>query len=103
MGGLLIVPNTVTYSIDQQVYSNIRVTSTGQLNIQADVELMDNTRVIVETGGKLIVDGGTLSNVDLELKAGSFLQIINGGVINSRNGFKAPAGALVDIQNGSII
>ena len=103
MGGLLIVPNTVTYSIDQQVYSNIRVTSTGQLNIQADVELMDNTRVIVETGGKLIVDGGTLSNVDLELKAGSFLQIINGGVINSRNGFKAPVGALVDIQDGSII
>ena len=103
MEGLLLVSTAITLDNDQQVYSNIRVTDTGQLSIQANIEVMGNGRVIVERGGILIVDGGTLSNVDLELKAGSYLQIINGGVINSQNGFKAPVGAVVDIQNGSII
>ena len=74
----------------------------GQLTIQSEVELMGNSRVIVESGGQLVVDGGTLSNVDIDLKAGATLRIINGGIIETRNDFVAPVGAVVDIQHGSI-
>ena len=84
---------------DQQLYSNIRITSTGQLTVLSDVELMGNSRVIVEAGVELIVDGGTLSNVELELKAGSSLQIINGGIIETRSGFEAPLGASFETRN----
>lgn len=88
---------------DQQIYCNIRITSTGQLTIQNDVELMGNSQVIVESGGKLIISGGTLSNVDLVLKSGATLQIINNGILETRNGFEAPIGAIVDIQYGQIL
>jgi hypothetical protein len=101
--GLLIIPATSTMNTDQQLYSYIRITSTGQLTIQSDVELMGNSRVIVEGGGKLIIDGGTLSNADLLLKAGASLQIINNGIIETRNGFEAPIGVKVDIINGKIL
>ena len=100
--GLLVIPSDSTLSINQQLYSNIRITSNSHFTIQSDVELMGNSCVIVETGGELIVDGGTLSNVDLVLKAGASLRIINGGVIETRNGFIAPIGAIVNIVEGKI-
>lgn len=103
MEGLLIVPSTKTLNTNQQLYSNIRITSTGQLTIQSDIELMGNSRLIVESGGKLIINGGTLSNVDIVLKPGASLQIVNGGIIETRNGFEAPIGATVDVLNGQIL
>ena len=103
MEGLLVVRTTKTMNIDQEIYSNIRIANNGQLTIQSDIELMGNSRVIVESGGKLIIDGGTLSNVDLVLKAGSTLRIINGGVIDTSNGFEAPLGVTVDVVYGQIM
>ena len=102
MEGLLIIPAARTITTEEQLYSNIRIKSTGQLNIQSDIEMMGNSCVIVEPGGKLIIDGGTLSNAELVLKPESILQIINGGKIETRNGFKAPLGAKVLINNGKI-
>lgn len=101
--GLLIIPSVETMVTDEQLYCNIRITSTGQLTIQSDVELMGNSKVIVESGGKLIIDGGTLSNVDVVLKTGATLRIINGGIIEIRNEFSAQLGATVEIVNGQII
>lgn len=103
MEALRIIPTTITMNTDQQLYSNLRITSTGQLTIQNDVELMGNSKVIVESGGKLIINGGTLSNVDLVLKPGATLRIINNGTLETRNGFEAPVGAIVDIQYGQIL
>ncbi len=103
MEGLLIIPVTKTITTDEQLYSNIRIIGSGQLTIQSHVELKGNCRVIVETGGQLIIDGGTLSNVDLVLKPGSSLRIINGGIIETSNGFEAPLGATVEIIFGQIL
>jgi hypothetical protein len=103
MEGLLIIHNTRTMTTSRQLYSNIRILSTGQLTIQSDIELMGNSKVIVEAGGKLIIDGGTLSNIDIDLKVGATLRIINGGVMESRKGFKAPVGAKVEIIQGKIV
>lgn len=62
---------------------NIRITSTGQLTIRGNIELMGNSHVIVEPGGALIIDGCTLSNVDLDIKSGAYFQIINNGVVET--------------------
>ena len=99
----MIIPSGITMNTDEQLYSNIRVKSNGQLTIKSNVELMGNSRVIVESGGKLIIDGGNLSNVNLILKAGSTLEIINGGIIETQNGFEAPMGAIVYISHGKIL
>ncbi|MCR5159763.1 MAG: hypothetical protein K6D37_11665 [Prevotella sp.] len=53
--------------------------------------------------GYKIIDGGTLSNVDVELKAGASLIILNSGVLETRYGFLAPVGAIVDVESGQII
>ena len=103
MEGLLIIPTASIMDTDQQLYCNIRITGTGQLTIQSDIELMGNSRVIVETGGKLIIDGGSLSNAEIVLKPGSSLQIINGGTMETRNGLIAPVGAIVDMTHGNIL
>ena len=42
-------------------------------------------------------------HVDLVLKAGATLRIINGGVLEPRNSFKAPLGAKVEIIKGKIM
>lgn len=103
MEGLLIITSASIMNTAQQLYSNIRIKSSGQLTIQNNVELKGNSRVIVESGGILIINGGTLSNADIQLKPGSTLRIINGGIIETRNGFEAPIGVVVDIVSGQIL
>ena len=103
MEGLLVILADSIMNMNQQIYGNIRVNNNAQLTIQSEIELMGNSQVIVESGSKLIIDGGTLSNVELVLKAGSSLQITNGGIVDTRNGFVAPVGAIVDITHGQIL
>lgn len=103
MEALRVIPTTIIMNTNQQLYCNIRITNSGQLTIQSEVEMMGNSRVIVESGGKLIINGGTLSNVNLVLKPGATLRIINGGIMDSRNAFEAPNGAIVDLQYGQIL
>lgn len=103
MEGLFIIPETRLMCDDEHLYCNICITSSGELTVQSNVELVGDCRVTVEAGGKLIIDGGTLSNVDLDLKPGASLQIINNGIIETRNGFEAPVGAIVDIIYGQIL
>ena len=44
-----------------------------------------------------------LTNAKLDFKPGSTLRIINNGIIETRNGFKASVGVKVDISHGKIL
>ena len=57
----------------------------------------------MDGNGKLVIDGGKLSNAELVLKPGASLQIVNGGIIETRSGFVAPLGVSVEIDNGQIL
>jgi hypothetical protein len=104
MDGLLAIPSTIVKTTDQQLDSNILITSTGKLAIRSNVVLQNNFRIIVESGGQLIIeDGGKLSNADLVLKPGAILEIKEGAILETRNGFEAPGGAKVIINNGKIM
>lgn len=100
--GLLVIPASTTMTIDEQLFCNLKILNNAQLNIQSNITLSDNSSVIVETGGKLIIDGGILSNADVILKEGATLQLINGGIVETRNGFEAPIGSVVDVGFGQI-
>jgi predicted amino acid dehydrogenase len=78
------------------------ISSGGQVTIQDEVEPIGNSCIIVEQGGALVIDGGRLSNIDLVLRAGSSLHVFNGGVIETRNDFVAPVGAIINITHGEI-
>lgn len=63
---------------------------------------MNNRSIIVDSGGKLIVDGGTLNNVNMTLKPGASLLITNGGIVKTSHGFAAPVGTTVTVLQGKI-
>ena len=101
---LFVIPTTKIMDKDgQQLWGLIRVKSTGQLIIKKDIELGGDGVLTVESGGKLIIDGGRLSNAKLDLEPGATLRILNNGVIETRNGFTAPVGAKVEISHGKIL
>jgi len=68
------------------------------------VNLYGSCIIIVENGGQLIVDGGTIQDACLQLRIGSSMTIRNGGGIKMRSNcnFDAPQGAIVNIEYGSI-
>ena len=101
--GLLYVSKISEIIDDECIYGNIRITGTGQLTIQGDIEMGGNGTLTVESGGKPIIDGGKLTNAKLDFKPGSTLRIINNGIIETRNGFKASVGVKVDISHGKIL
>ena len=100
--GLYVLPGDSTMAANCQIVNNICVSCTGQLVIKGKVELTDNNRIIVDAGGKLIVDGGTLSNADIIVKPGATIRLIHEGMVVTRRGFTAPLGAIVDINSGKI-
>ena len=101
--GLLVLRTTKSLTVNEQIYSNIRIVQNGHLTVQGNVELMGNSRVIVESGGTLIIDGGTFLSSMVILDAGASLIITNGGTLETVNGFYAENGSIVNIINGQII
>ena len=100
---LLVIPTTKIMDKNGQLWGIIRVKNSGQLTIQGNLEHRGNGILTVESGGKLIIDGGKLINANLDLKPGATLRIINNGTIETRNGFTAPVGAKVEISHGKIL
>lgn len=100
----LIIDEDVVYDTRRYVYNSIRIVNGGKLTIEDMVNLYGNCIITVEDGGQLIVDGGLLQDVSLNLGNGSSLTIRNGGVIKMRSNciFDAPQGVVIDIDYGCI-
>lgn len=76
----------------------------GVLTISGTTTMSGNGKIRVCEGGTLIVDGGTIQNANLTLVPGCSVILRNGGVINMATGntFKAPVGAILNIESGEI-
>lgn len=102
LDGLLVVTGDCIFNIDQQAYGNIIVKSGGQLIITADVNASTVSSMTIESGGKLIIDGGYLNNANITFQSGSSLDILYGGVLDIQGDFVSPLGVLINIEQGSI-
>ena len=91
-----IIETTTYWNITDSKNQAFFIRPGGILNVSATID-MRNESIIVENGGKLIVNGGTLNNVDIEVQSGGQLQIINNGAI------KLFGGATFDIKNGATL
>ena len=98
----IVISTAVVWNSNQQIYDDIIIANGGQLTIQGNTQMAGSSNLTVNSGGKLIVNGGNLSNVNLILNTGSSLEMINGGILESRSGFSAPLGVSVVITDGRI-
>ncbi len=60
---LVIDNNTIWWGDDKPIDCDIEIESGDTLTIHNIVKLTDNARIIVKRGAKLIVDGGTITNL----------------------------------------
>ena len=100
----ITINTTITYSNNQTITNRIGIVKNGILTINGTSTLLGDAIIRVGESGTLIVDGGTLQNANLDLVPGCHIIVCNNGTINMASGltFSAPAGVIVDVQNGSI-
>lgn len=85
-------------------YCNIVINSGVTLSLKNILTIYPLCKILVKSGGKLIIDGGTLNTTNIEMDSGSELTIRNNGKIHMthNSSFVAPLGAVVNIENGDI-
>lgn len=100
----LIINSDVEYVTRQSLYTHIRITQNGTLRVKNTLNLFGHATITIDNGGKLIIDGGTITNAYIVMNAGSQLKFINDGLLvcRSNTNFYAPSGALVEMNHGKI-
>lgn len=94
-----------SYSTRQSFGVNIAITSGSTFTVYDILNMLGRVTITVQSGGHLIVDGGVITNVKINLASGSKLTLKNHGklVMRTNTDFYAPVGALVDMEYGEII
>ncbi|UKK47798.1 C1 family peptidase [Prevotella sp. E9-3] len=100
----LIINGTQTYTTQQSQYSHINIKPNATLIVRNVLNMFGRTTITVENGGKLIIDGGVITNAYIQLQSGSQLQLLNGGIIVIRTNsvFSTPVGSVVNATFGKI-
>lgn len=97
--------NTV-WTTRKYVYHNVYVYSGKTLRITNNINFYRGVTLHLASGSKLIVDGATLTDVDINYigTTGTSIQILNNGAINyvDNQDFVVPLGVTLDIDYGKI-
>lgn len=89
----------------QSIINNmVYIDNGGVLTITGVITMNKKAKIVVERGGKLIIDGGCINKADIFVSAGGELLVKRGGKIvrGEEDIFDSEAGALISIENGSI-
>lgn len=75
------------------------------INTLGKVKLQPRKSIIIESGGKLILSGGTIENANISVKPGGNLTISNNGklYLNSNDNLEIELGATFDFGTGEVI
>ncbi len=79
--------------------------ATLTINTSGKVKLQPRKSIIIESGGKLILSGGTIENANISVKPGGNLTISNNGklYLNSNDNLEIEIGATFDFGTGEVI
>lgn len=101
----LIICGNVTYTSSQTLKCNIRIPSNTSLTIRNTLNLFGRVKIYIESNGQLIVDGGVVTNADINMSSSGKIKLKNGGIIVMQTGkdFNVPTGATLDIDEGKFI
>lgn len=101
----LVISGNLMFSTRQSRYSHVRISSGGKLTVKNILNLFGRVTVTIESGGELVIDGGVVTNADINMVSGGKITLINGGklVMRTNTDFIVPTGAHADIQDGEIL
>lgn len=101
----IVISSLVNYNTVKNFRHNIRITNGGHLRITNTTSLRNAAQIIVENGGILTIDGGTLNNARITFNTGSTLNIQNNGTIKKAAGqdLVVPIGTVVNAPYGNIL
>lgn len=100
-----IVLNTdAVWDEDNYVYNNVRIVSGGRLTVSADVKKYFASSIIVESGGELVINGGTISRGNVVVKSNGKISILGNGEIrlDNSNNFKVEKGGIFNQSFGKV-
>ena len=102
---VLSLPGDQSLLTRQSYGISIEITSGSTFTVYDILNMLGRVTITIQSGGHLIVDGGVITNVNLNMASGSKLTLRNNGklVMRTNTDFYAPVGALVDIESGEII
>ena len=103
--------STVTLSNDYTIgnpnvmlYDSFIVPNGRTFRVTGSVMCIGKSKITVQSGGCLIIDGGVFANAEIILSSNATVKIKNGGTLYTRPGcdFYAPSGCIVEVEKGSI-
>jgi len=116
---LTSITTSQTWSTNEIIYNNIIIHSGTTLTITGDISFSENASILVHPGGKLIIDGGMLTNATQgemwqgvtvlgncisNVSSQGLVQIKNGGIIeNARIGIYAINGGMIGANKAQFI
>lgn len=101
---MLIIDHDTVFSTRQNIYSNIKISQNVTLTVENVINLYGHSIFTIENGGKLIINGGVITNAYVDMKTGSEIQFDNNGLLICRTNcdFSAPIGTTVKMNSGRI-
>jgi len=99
-----IISENVTWNMNKDIASNVSVESGATLTISAQINVVEFSKITVNSGGTLIVDGGKLLFTNIEVQNGGSLILRNNGMVklHRKGALKINAGATFNHQYGDV-
>ena len=98
----IFIKEPINWNSENYIWQHIIVKNGGLLNITSDIKFYKGVNIVVEGGGKLIVDGVCLDNPNINISSKGELVIKNKGKINKYKNFIIDNGAIVKFENGIV-
>lgn len=100
----LIISNDTTISTNLILCGNLTVTNNATLIVGAELTMNPAAKIILQNGGKLVVDGGSVINANIDVHALSKLMLINNAklYLTKFDSVTIQLGAEADLEYGEI-
>ena len=99
------ISSNSTWNTDTTHCGNIVVTNNATLTISAQLTMNPAAKIIVQNGGTLIVDGGSIVNATVDVQNSAKFQLLNNGTLYLKQlgNLKVQLGAEAEMEYGRIL
>lgn len=99
-----IVNTVVLWSGDNYIHTHLFLEDGGELTLSGIILMYKDAKIVVKSGGTLIVDSGKIIRANIIVESGGHLIVRNGGVIEKGQGDELDIrlGATIEISEGNI-